>query len=70
MYEPIEGVREFADGRASTIGGLEMPDPYTLRVHLTESRTTSGTGSRSRRPRRSRRVRPTLRHVSARPRAR
>src|SRR4029450_10954255 len=33
---PIEGVREFADGRASTIGGLEMPDPYTLRVHLTE----------------------------------
>ena len=41
MYEPIEGVREFADGRASTIGGLETPDPYTLRVHLTESRTTS-----------------------------
>ena len=36
MYEPIEGVREFADGRASTIGGLETPDPYTLRVHLTE----------------------------------
>ena len=36
MYEPIDGVREFADGRASTIGGLETPDPYTLRVHLTE----------------------------------
>ena len=36
MFEPIEGVREFADGRASTIGGLETPDPYTLRVHLTE----------------------------------
>lgn len=36
VYEPIEGIREFADGEASTISGLETPDPYTLRVHLTE----------------------------------
>jgi len=35
VYEPIEGVREFADGEASTISGLETPDPHTLRIHLT-----------------------------------
>jgi peptide/nickel transport system substrate-binding protein len=36
VYSAIEGVREFADGQASTISGLETPDPYTLRVHLNE----------------------------------
>jgi ABC-type transport system substrate-binding protein len=36
VFEPIEGLREFADGEASTISGLETPDPLTLRVHLTE----------------------------------
>lgn len=36
VFEPIEGVREFADGEASTISGLETPDRTTLRVHLTE----------------------------------
>ena len=33
-FTPIEGVPEYFDGRASTISGLETPDPYTLRVHL------------------------------------
>jgi peptide/nickel transport system substrate-binding protein len=36
VYEPIEGVREFADKETSTISGLETPDPHTLVVHLTE----------------------------------
>jgi ABC-type transport system substrate-binding protein len=34
-FAPIEGVPEYFEGRASTISGLETPDPYTLRVHLT-----------------------------------
>jgi ABC-type transport system substrate-binding protein len=42
VYESIEGVREFADGEASTISGLETPDPYTLRIHLTEITTDFG----------------------------
>jgi ABC-type transport system substrate-binding protein len=33
-FTPIEGVPEYFKGRASTISGLETPDPYTLRVHL------------------------------------
>jgi ABC-type transport system substrate-binding protein len=36
VYRSIEGVSEYATGRASTISGLETPDPYTLRIHLTE----------------------------------
>jgi len=36
VFEPIEGLRQFADGEASTISGLETPDPHTLRVHLSE----------------------------------
>ena len=33
-FAPIEGVHEYFKGRASTISGLETPDPYTLQVHL------------------------------------
>ena len=44
VYATIEGVRAFAKGKASTISGLETPDLYTLRVHLTE--VTSDLGYR------------------------
>lgn len=44
VYSVIEGVRAFADGRASTISGLETPDQHTLRVHLTD--VTSDLGYR------------------------
>ena len=32
----IEGAREFQNGRADTVSGLETPDDRTLVVHLAE----------------------------------
>jgi peptide/nickel transport system substrate-binding protein len=31
----IAGMEEYIDGRATTISGLQSPDPYTLRIRLT-----------------------------------
>jgi ABC-type transport system substrate-binding protein len=36
VYSVIEGFDQYRDGKASTIAGLEAPDRYTLRVHLSE----------------------------------
>jgi peptide/nickel transport system substrate-binding protein len=38
MVDMIEGARAYADGAASTVSGLETPDPHTLRVRLTQPR--------------------------------
>jgi peptide/nickel transport system substrate-binding protein len=35
-YTVIEGAKAFAAHKASSISGLEVPDPHTLVVHLTE----------------------------------
>ncbi|HEX2266796.1 MAG TPA: ABC transporter substrate-binding protein, partial [Actinomycetota bacterium] len=35
-YSIIRGFDDFVAGRGETIAGLETPDDYTLRVHLTE----------------------------------
>jgi len=35
-FEMIEGYEAVLEGRASTISGLEVPEPHTLVVHLTE----------------------------------
>jgi ABC-type transport system substrate-binding protein len=35
-YSVIRGFDDYADGKATSISGLETPDPSTLRVHLTE----------------------------------
>jgi peptide/nickel transport system substrate-binding protein len=34
-YSVIQGFDDVTSGRAQTISGLEAPDPFTLRVHLT-----------------------------------
>jgi ABC-type transport system substrate-binding protein len=36
VYSVIDGFDQYRDRKASTIAGLETPDPYTLRVHLSE----------------------------------
>jgi peptide/nickel transport system substrate-binding protein len=36
LPDVIVGAREFTDGEASHVSGLQAPDPYTLQVHLTE----------------------------------
>src|SRR5258708_2489264 len=36
VYSVIEGFDQYRDQKASTIAGLETPDRYTLRVHLSE----------------------------------
>ena len=38
MVDMIEGARDYADGKATTVSGLETPDPLTLRVRLTQPR--------------------------------
>jgi peptide/nickel transport system substrate-binding protein len=35
LNESLQGWQAYADGNASSISGLEAPDPYTLRIHLT-----------------------------------
>ena len=50
----IEGAREFQNGRADTVSGLETPDDHTLSSISRSSSGTSPSGSRSRSPHRSR----------------
>jgi ABC-type transport system substrate-binding protein len=38
MVDMIEGARAYADGDATTVSGLETPDPHTLRVRLVQPR--------------------------------
>lgn len=39
IFLKIKGAREFAGGRAQKVEGLEVLDPYTLRITLTEAQT-------------------------------
>ncbi len=39
LFMKIKGAREFAEGRASRVEGLEALDPLTLRITLTESQS-------------------------------
>jgi peptide/nickel transport system substrate-binding protein len=36
LWNVISGLRDFAEGRTSSITGLETPDPWTLRIHLNQ----------------------------------
>src|SRR5205814_9308055 len=36
FFSPIAGFDDYRTRSASAISGLEVPDPYTLKVHLTE----------------------------------
>ena len=36
VVEPISGSRELRDGTADSLSGLETPDPFTVRIRLTE----------------------------------
>lgn len=35
-YVPIKGFWRYTHGRTDSIAGLQVPDPYTLKVHLTD----------------------------------